>query len=138
MQILAKERDVRINIDVSEDIFINIDRTRIEQVIINLLSNAIKNTPPYGEISIILKKDFERITILIKDTEVGFTSDEILKIFKKFGKIERYGQHMDVISEGTGLGLYFSKEIIEKHGRDINISSKGRNKGSTFKISLLY
>lgn len=138
MQILAKERDLRINIDINEDIFINVDRTRIEQVITNLLSNSIKNTPPYGEISIILKKNLERISILIKDTGVGFISDEISKIFKKFGKIERYGQGMDIVSEGSGLGLYISKEIIEMHGGDINVYSKGRNKGSTFTISLPY
>lgn len=138
MQILAKERDLSIKVDISEDIFINIDRIRIEQVITNLLSNSIKNTPPYGEISIILEKNLDRICILIKDTGVGFTSDEISKIFKKFGKIERYGQGMDVVSEGTGLGLYISKEIIEMHGGDINVYSKGRNKGSTFTISLPY
>jgi PAS domain S-box-containing protein len=138
LQILAKERNLSIKVDISEDIFINIDRTRIEQVITNLLSNSIKNTPPYGEISIILEKYLDRICILIKDTGVGFTSDEISKIFKKFGKIERYGRGMDVVSEGTGLGLYISKEIIEMHGGDINVYSKGRNKGSTITISLPY
>ncbi|MHA2088752.1 MAG: ATP-binding protein, partial [Promethearchaeota archaeon] len=55
---------------------------------------------------------------------------------QKFGKIERYGKGLDVISEGSGLGLYISKNIIELHGGNIWVESEGRNKGSTFKFSL--
>lgn len=58
------------------------------------------------------------------------------KLFKKFGKIERYGQNMEVDMEGSGLGLYISKQIIDLHGGSIWVESEGRNKGSKFVIRL--
>jgi len=55
---------------------------------------------------------------------------------RKLGKIESYGKGMDVVSEGSCLGLYISKKIIELHGGYIWVESKGRDKGSTFYFSL--
>ncbi len=61
---------------------------------------------------------------------------EMDKIFKKFGKIERYGKELDVDIEGSGLGLYISKEIVNLHEGMIWVESEGRNKGATFTIKL--
>jgi signal transduction histidine kinase len=74
--------------------------------------------------------------ISMKDTGIGLTDEEKSKIFTQFGKIERYGQGFDVISEGSGLGLFISKKIIELHEGSIWVKSDGRNKGSTFCVSL--
>ena len=64
------------------------------------------------------------------------TEEEIKMLFNKFDKIERYGKHLDVDIEGAGLGLFLSKEIIQLHGGEILVESKGRNKGTKFKIRL--
>jgi len=57
-------------------------------------------------------------------------------LIKQFGKIERYGQQLDVGIEGSGLGLFISKEIVDLHNGTIWAESEGRNKGATFKIKL--
>ena len=109
---------------------------KLNIVISNLLMNAIKYTPPRGWIDIKteIKDDF--IIVSIKDNGIGFTEEEKGKIFKQFGKIERYGQGLDLGIDGTGLGLYISKKIVESHGGKIWMDSKGKNKGSIFYFSL--
>ncbi|MHA2129203.1 MAG: sensor histidine kinase, partial [Promethearchaeota archaeon] len=72
----------------------------------------------------------------IKDNGIGLTYEEKGRLFKQFGKIERYGQGLDIIPEGSGLGLYISKKIVELHDGEIWVESEGRNKGSTFFFSL--
>lgn len=131
-----KERELFLKTDLDEDIYINIDKIRIEHVILNLLSNAIKNTPPNGIIYVSLNKEKTNIDITIKDTGIGFTKDERDIAFKKFGKIERQIQGKDIIIEGSGLGLYISNEIVKLHEGKIILESEGRDKGSTFIIRL--
>jgi signal transduction histidine kinase len=109
----------------------------MEQVIINLLTNAIKNTPPGGEIHICNSEYNNNVDLKIKDTGIGLTKEEIKKLFTPFGKIERYGKNLNVDIEGTGIGLYLSKEIVELHGGNIIVESLGRNLGCTFTIRLI-
>jgi signal transduction histidine kinase len=78
------------------------------------------------------------ILISINDNGIGFTEEEKSLIFKRFGKIERYDKGWEVNIEGTGLGLYISKKIIELHGGKIWVVSEGRDKGSTFNFTLPY
>jgi len=136
MVYLIKERDLEVEINFADTAIANIDPQKIEQVVINLLSNAIKNTPPQGKIKIEFEKKPPYLLLKFKDTGVGFTEKEKEKVFKRFGKIERYGKGLDINIEGSGLGLYISKEIIELHGGKIWVESEGRNKGSTFFIQL--
>ena len=131
-----EERNLLLKNDLIGSYYIEVDEIRIEQVILNLLSNAIKNTPPNGIIYISLKADKDFVNIIIRDTGVGFTEDEKELIFKKFGKIERTFLGKDVNIEGSGLGLYISKEIIDLHEGKIILESEGRNKGSSFVIKL--
>jgi len=133
---LSKRRNISIIFEKSEDILLVLDKIRMEQVFVNIIVNAIKNTPNYGEVIIKTLQEKDQVKITIIDTGVGFTEEEKGKIFKKFGKIERYGQGMDIDTEGSGLGLFISKEIVELHGGKIEFKSDGRNKGSTFLIKL--
>ncbi len=112
------------------------EKEQIHQVISNILSNAIKYTPPYGRIEIESKLTGDYIIVSIKDNGIGLTQEEQSSIFTQFGKIERFGQGYDIISEGSGLGLYISKKIIELHGGKIWVESEGRNRGAKFFFSL--
>ena len=133
---LVNLRNIYMQLDLPVEVYLNVDKIRIGQVITNLLSNAIKNTPSKGLVKINLKEINDDIYISIVDTGVGLTESDMEQLFKQFGKIERYGQQMDVDIEGSGLGLFISKEIIDLHGGIIWAESEGRNKGATFKIKL--
>jgi signal transduction histidine kinase len=76
--------------------------------------------------------------ISIKDNGIGIDKMEKKKLFQKFGKIERYGQGWDIISEGSGLGLFICKKIIQAHKGNIWVESEGKNKGTEFIFTLPY
>jgi len=133
---LAESRNQNLELNLPDEFVLEVDKIRIGHAITNLVSNAVKNTPPAGKIYIDFTETDNYIDIIIKDTGVGITKNEGEKLFQKFGKIERYGMNLDVDIEGSGLGLYISKEIVEMHNGNIFVESEGRNKGSIFTIRL--
>ncbi len=134
---LTKRRKLILEVELPKELFLEVDKIRIEQVVLNLLSNAIKNTPPNGNIKINLKKKQKWAKISIIDTGIGLIREEMDRIFTRFGKIERYGEGLEYVDiQGSGLGLYLSKEIIDLHDGQIWAESEGRDKGSTFIIKL--
>ena len=134
---LIKKRKLNLEFDLMDGLFLKIDKVRIEQVILNLLSNAIKNTPPTGKIIVKSLNKNDSVELSIRDTGIGLTKEEMDKLFIRFGKIERYGDGLEYIDiQGTGLGLYISKEIIDLHEGQIWVESEGKDKGSTFTIKL--
>ncbi len=136
LSFMSNNRNISIYLDFPHEIDFEVDKIRFEQVIMNILTNAIKNTPKNGKIYLNINKNDEYIEISIRDTGVGLTEDEKNKLFTKFGKIERHGKRLDVDTEGSGLGLFISKELVELHDGEILVDSDGRNKGATFKIRL--
>ena len=137
MNHIIKERKLTINLKLPNKLYLDIDRIRIEQVIMNLLSNAIKNTPSKGTITVKLEKQENWVTLSVSDTGVGLTREEMDIIFTRFGKIERYGEGLEYIDiQGSGLGLFISKEIVDLHGGNIRAESEGRHQGSTFIVKL--
>ncbi len=137
MMYLTKRRKLTVALELPEELYLVVDKIRIEQVILNLLSNAIKNTPPNGNIKIILNKKQNWAEISVSDTGIGLTKKEMQIIFTRFGKIERYGDGLEYINiQGSGLGLYISKEIVGLHEGNIRAESEGRHKGSSFIVKL--
>lgn len=133
---LAKQRKIIIKSELDKDVLFDIDSSKLENVFVNILSNALKNTPTLGIIYVKLSNFDDRIEIKFSDTGVGITEKEKEVIFKRFGKIERNGEGLDIITEGSGLGLFISKEIINLHKGTITAESEGRNKGTTFIIRI--
>ncbi len=133
---LSELRNHTINLEILDNLICSYEKDQIYNVIINILSNAIKYTPYTGKIKVKSEINNNFAIISIKDNGIGFSKEEKTQIFKQFGKIERYGQGYDIISEGSGLGLFISKKIVEMHGGEIWVESEGRNKGSTFYFSL--
>jgi len=132
--IILREHEIDLNID--KKLTTNLDGEKIYTVITNLLINAINYTPKGGKISIQSKIDKKSITISINDNGIGLDENEINRLFKPFGKIERYGKGWDIVVGGMGMGLFISKEIIELHDGKIWVESEGRNEGSTLYFSI--
>ena len=140
-QIIQHKKNLKLIYESSEtnQIIIEADRNRLSQVIHNLLNNAINFTNE-GSITVIVerKKDNingkdDEILVSIQDTGTGIASEILPKLFEKFTT-------KSTIAGGTGLGLFISKSIIEKHGGRIWATNNGEeNKegvGSTFTFSL--
>ncbi|MFX0082713.1 MAG: PAS domain S-box protein [Candidatus Hodarchaeota archaeon] len=136
LQGLAKLRNQTINLNIPGKLITSFEPEQMHQVISNLINNAIKYTPSNGIIEISSEIKDHHIIVSIKDSGIGLTKEEKERLFTQFGKIERYGQGLDIISDGSGLGLYISKKIVELHGGEIWVESEGRNKGSTFYFSI--
>ncbi|MFX1418364.1 MAG: PAS domain S-box protein [Promethearchaeota archaeon] len=132
-----KKSEINLILELPTSVILNVDKIRFGQVITNIFLNAIKNSPPKSDIKIRVKPNENYVKISIIDEGIGLTKNEINRLFKKFGKIERYGEGLEFLDiQGSGLGLYISKEIIELHGGSISVKSGGRNKGAKFTINL--
>lgn len=110
-------------------ILIQADRDRLKQVLINLLSNSIKYSKKDGIIHVKTELSEDLVIVSIKDEGKGIPKEKIPNLFDKFYQVE-------VASKlGSGLGLYITKEIINKHKGEIWVESE-EGKGSTFYFSL--
>ncbi|MCL4425391.1 MAG: cell wall metabolism sensor histidine kinase WalK [Firmicutes bacterium] len=103
---------------------------RVEEVLQNLVDNALRFTPPPGEIRINAGQEGKMVRVAVKDTGVGIPPEELPFIWQRFYKVDRSRS-----SEGTGLGLPITREIIEMYGGQIQVESKP-GQGSTFSFTL--
>lgn len=107
------------------------DKSKIRQVLVNLISNAIKYTEK-GKIEISVEEEKYQAKIIIKDTGVGISEEDINRIFERFYRVDK-ARSKDI--GGTGLGLAIVKHIIEAHNSKIEVNSK-LNEGSEVSFTL--
>jgi len=105
------------------------DSDKLKDVVMNLIDNAIKYTPSGRVLVEASQSKNGDIRIDVKDTGVGIDPDEIGKLFEKFSRAKGIAE---VSAEGSGLGLFIVKKIVEAHGGTVSASSEGCAKGSTF------
>ena len=125
-----KEKSNNLNLlfQSEEDIFIEADRNRLVQVISNLLSNAVKFTKEGGgTITITAEKKNTQVIVKVKDTGTGIDPEILPHLFSKFASKS---------FEGTGLGLFICKNIVEAHDGKIWAENNADGKGATFSFSL--
>lgn len=127
------------NIDLSfkterDELWAWFDQDKLEKVIYNLLSNAIKFTPAHGAVTLSVKASADEsgdyLVIVVEDNGCGIAPENLSKLFKQFYHDERDQANV----QGTGLGLAFSKELVELHHGSIQIESRpeqGGNRGYT-------
>lgn len=110
---------------------LSIDKEKFSLALENILDNAIKYTPENGTISLKIKKLKNEISIIVEDNGIGISTLDQKKVFSKFFR----GQNaLRVETDGSGLGLFIAKNIIEKHGGRLEFSSQ-EGEGSEFVIS---
>ena len=107
------------------------DRDRIKQVLLNLLSNAMKFSPRGHPIVARVVPDESQVLVSVTDTGPGMTEEEVSRLFQRFSRIARTGDSQP----GSGLGLYLSKSLVEKHGGRIWVDTTP-GEGSTFSFVL--
>lgn len=128
MKVAKAEKPIDIVFEKSYDnVFINSDRDRINQVLTKFLANALKFTD-YGSITMGYEKIGDGLRCYVKDTGCGIPSDKLDEVFERFVKL-------DTFKAGTGLGLSICKTIISKLGGTIGVDSV-LGKGSTFWFTL--
>lgn len=105
---------------------------QLYEAISNLIGNAIKYTPPGGSISIRLDQSKDRVRFEVRDSGMGVPDEHKPKLFQPFYRVKNSEtQHID----GTGLGLYLVRQIIQRHGGTMIFNSQ-HGKGSTFGFEL--
>jgi signal transduction histidine kinase len=132
-KLLARERRQRLRLDVPKGVwFLHADPARLAMVLDNLLSNARKYTPPRGLIRIALVPGARAYKFVVSDTGSGMSHTEIANLFGKFTRLDNPASRN---TEGTGLGLYLAKSIVDLHRGTIRVKSRPGN-GSTFTVTL--
>ena len=137
-QIHAKQLELYMDVmDVTnEDVYC--DKTRLNQVLLNLLSNAIKFTPAGGTVSVRLReypgtqRGCELYEIRVKDNGIGMSQEFVQKIFSPF---ERERTSTVSRTQGTGLGMAITKNIVDMMGGTIEVQTE-QGKGTEFIIRL--
>lgn len=128
----ASKKNINISFEPSiSELKIDGDKNRIHQVIDNVIGNSIKYTNDNGSINIRVWEEEGKVVISIQDDGIGIAQEEVVHIFERYYKAVK----KDNDEESTGLGLFISKQIIEKHGGRIWAESK-LSKGTTVFIEL--
>jgi signal transduction histidine kinase len=112
--------------------FVKIDEEKIRQVVLNLIDNSVKYTKQ-GSITVSLKESDGQIVFTVSDSGLGIKPEDLPNLFKKFSR----GTGTSLVhTEGTGLGLYVARMMIEAHNGKIWAESDGEGRGSRFMFSL--
>ena len=129
----SKKLQVHLNLRANTH-YVAADAAKFQQIIWNLLKNATKFTPEDGEIAISSSNPSpEVLTITVRDTGIGMESEVMQRIFDPF---EQGNRSFERRFGGLGLGLAISKSLAQAHGGTLTAQSDGRNRGSTFLLSM--
>jgi two-component system sensor histidine kinase VicK len=127
----AKKQTLKLTTDVPQ-LIATLDPNLIRQVLLNLLTNANKYSPPQTQTTVSLSHTDTQLTLTVSDQGYGIPARQLDKVFERFFRADNI---VKTDTEGTGLGLYLVKKIVEASGGTITFQSQ-ENHGTTFWITL--
>lgn len=129
----ANDKRIALSYDgPTSECYVIADQIALHEVINNLINNAIKYTNSGGSVNVLLGREGTNYVIRFKDTGIGIPKQSLANLFTKFYRVHG---GLNSGSTGTGLGLFISKSIIERHGGTISVESE-EGVGSTFIVSI--
>jgi two-component system phosphate regulon sensor histidine kinase PhoR/two-component system sensor histidine kinase VicK len=135
MELTPMIKNKKMNIEENYDSKIpkiNVDAKLIRVIFQNLLSNAVKYTPEGGKVIVSIAKDSKNVLIKIQDTGYGIPIKDQPRMFEKLFRADNVREKE---TDGTGLGMYIVKSILEQAGGKITFESE-ENKGTTFFVTI--
>ena len=132
----AAYKDIKLGFESKLDTrVIAIDEEKYERILLNLLSNAIKFTPHGGSVTVSINCTYNannKIIISVSDSGIGIPSDKIERLFSRFGQVD---SNLSRQAEGTGIGLFLCRTLVEALGGEIRLHS-AEGKGCIFDVLL--
>src|SRR5215467_12675110 len=132
MRLLADEKTLVLKVDASEEVPVEGDQSRLQQVVVNLLDNAIKYTPEGGTINVSVTGEPDKAILAVTDTGIGISQEGQAHIFERFYRTDKARSRE---LGGTGLGLSIVKSIGAAHGGRVSVQS-AEGRGSTFRFEI--
>ncbi|MDY6912711.1 MAG: PAS domain-containing sensor histidine kinase, partial [Chloroflexota bacterium] len=129
---LFAENNILVENRVSGSITVAADRLRLLELFDNLIANAVRFMHEGGSLIFDAQESGEVVTVGVKDTGIGMTSEQVDRIFDEFYKVDESRQKLD----SPGLGLTICKRIVEKHGGTIWAESEGLGKGTAMYFTI--
>jgi signal transduction histidine kinase len=127
----SPRHSIELNLDGDLPL-VDIDKDKINQVILNLLSNAVKYSPGGGKIMVTTRVEGDYVHVFVRDSGLGIPPDSLEKVFERYSRLESSATKY---IQGTGLGLPIARQIIEMHGGRAWVESTV-GEGSIFQFTL--
>lgn len=125
-------RRLQLHHELSDELDVYGDPTRLQQIISNLLNNAVKFTDEGGRIHVKLARDGHHAVLSVSDTGVGISQDMLQRVFDVFQQAGSQQRRKG----GLGLGLAIARQLAEAHGGSLGATSEGEGRGSVFTLRL--
>jgi two-component system CheB/CheR fusion protein len=109
------------------------DSTRLEQVVANLLTNAAKYTNPGGQLTLMATLEGAEAVVRVRDNGIGIAPEMLSRVFNLFAQADRA---LDRAQGGLGIGLTVVKRLVELHGGRVEAHSEGLGRGAEFVVRL--
>ncbi len=132
MKLLAEEKSIRLTSIVDSDVYVEGDRSHLQQVVVNLVANAIKYTQDGGEVEMRVRRKTNAAVLEVSDNGPGIPDYALPHVFERFYRADKARSRE---SGGAGLGLAIVKAVCTAHGAELNVSSR-EGKGSLFSVEL--